>query len=65
MPPHMGAPKPGLDETMELLSRVPGVGDEDPDLTALSEAPKAKLGLPDLRKLPPTKPLVWNILPRM
>ena len=31
----MAAPKLGLDETMELLSRVLGADDEDPDLSAL------------------------------
>ena len=41
----MAAPKLGLDETMEL-----GAGDEDPDLSALSEALKAKLGLSELKK---------------
>ena len=45
LPPRMAAPKLGLDETMELLSRVLGVGDEDPDLRGLSAALKAKLGL--------------------
>ena len=35
LPPRMAAPKLGLDETMELLSRVVGTGDEDPDLSAL------------------------------
>ena len=50
----MAAPKLGLDETMELLSRVLGAGDEDPDLSALSAALGTKLGLSDLRKPPPT-----------
>ena len=36
LPQRMAAPKLGLDETMELLSRVLGAGDEDPDLSALS-----------------------------
>ena len=31
LPSRMAAPKLGLDETMELLSRVLGAGDEDPD----------------------------------
>ena len=44
LPSRMAAPKLGLDETMELLSRVLGAGDEDPDLSALSAALKAKLG---------------------
>ena len=54
LPPRMAAPKLGLEETMELLSRVLGAGDEDPDLSALSAALKTKLGLSDLKKLPPT-----------
>ena len=54
LPPQMGAPKLGLDETMELLSRVLRAGDEDPDLSALSAALKTKLGLSDLKKPPPT-----------
>ena len=35
LPPRMAAPKLGLDETMDLLSRVLGAGDEDPDPSAL------------------------------
>ena len=54
LPPRMAAPKLGLDETMELLSRVRGAGDEDPDLSALSAALKAKLGLSQLKKPPST-----------
>ena len=54
LPSRMAAPKRGLDETMELLSRVLGAGDEDPDLTALSAALKAKLGLSELKKPPST-----------
>ena len=50
----MTAPKLGLDETIELLSRVLGAGDEDPDLSALSAALKAKLGLSELKKHPST-----------
>ena len=50
----MAAPKLGLDETMELLSRVVGAGDEDPNLSALSVALKTKFGLSDLKKPPPT-----------
>ena len=53
-PPRMAAPKLGLDETMELLSRVLGAGDEDPDLSALSAALNTKLGLSDLKKPLPT-----------
>ena len=54
LPPRMAAPKLGLDETMELLSRPLGASDEDPDLRALSAALKTKLGLSDLKKPPPT-----------
>ena len=54
LPPCIAAPKLGLDETMELLSRVLGAGDEDPDLSALSAALKTKLGLSDLKKPPST-----------
>ena len=54
LPSRMAAPKLGLDETMELLSRVLGAGDEDPDLSALSAALKAKLGLSELEKPPST-----------
>ena len=54
LPSRMPAPELGLDETMELLSRVLGPGDEDPDLSALSAALKAKLGLSELKKPPST-----------
>ena len=54
LPSRMAAPKLGLDETMELRSRVLGAGDEDPDLSALSAALKAKLGLSELKKPPST-----------
>ena len=54
LPPRMAAPKLGLDETMELLSRVLGAGDEDPHLSALSAALKTNLGLSDLKKPPST-----------
>ena len=54
LPPRMAAPKLGLNDTMELLSHVRGAGEEDPDLSALSAALKAKLGLSDWRKPPPT-----------
>ena len=50
----MAAPRLGLDETMELLSRVLGAADEDPDLSALSASLKMRLGLSDLKKPPPT-----------
>ena len=53
----MAAPKLGLHETMELLFRVLGAGDEDPDLSALSVALKAKIRLSDLEKPPPTMSL--------
>ena len=52
LPRRIAAPKLGLDETMELLLRVVGAGDEDPDLSALSAALKAKLGLSALKKAP-------------
>ena len=54
LPPRMAAPKLGHDETMNLLSRVLGAIDEDPDLSALSAALNTKLGLSDLKKPPPT-----------
>ena len=54
LPSRMAAPKLGLDETMELLSRVLGAGDEDPDLSVLSAALKAKPGLSELKKPPST-----------
>ena len=54
LPPGMAAHKLGLDETMELLSRVLGAGDEDAHLSALSAALRTKLGLSDLKKPPPT-----------
>ena len=50
----MGAPKLGLDETMNLLSRALGAVDEDSYLSALSAALKTKLGLSDLKKPSPT-----------
>ena len=52
LPPQMAAPKLGVDETMELLSRVLGAGDEDPDLSALSSALKTKLVLSDFEEAP-------------
>ena len=64
MPPRMAAPKLGLDETMELLSRVLGAGDEGPDLSALSATLKTKLGLSDLKKPPPTMSPVVELLTR-
>ena len=62
LPPRMAAPKLNLDETMDLLSRVLGAGDEDPDLSALSAALKSKLGLSDLKKPPPTMSLGIELL---
>ena len=53
-PPRMAAPELALNETLDLLSRVLGAGDEDPDLIALSASLKTKLGLSDLKKPPPT-----------
>ena len=46
-PPRMAAPKLRIDETMELLPRALGAGEEDQNLSA---ALKAKLGLSDLNK---------------
>ena len=53
-PPHDIAPKPGLDETVELLTRFLGASEENPDLSALFAALKTKLDLSDLKKPPPT-----------
>ena len=39
---------------LELLTKVLGAGDVDPDLRALSPTPKTKLGLSDLKKPPAT-----------
>ena len=64
LPPRMAAPKLGLDETMDLLSRVLGAGDEDLDLSAFSAALKTKLGLSDLKKPPPTMSLGVELLTR-
>ena len=64
LPPRMTAPKLGLVETMELLSRVPGAGDEDSDLSALSAALKTKVGLSDLKKPPPTMSPAVELLTR-
>ena len=52
LPPCRVAPKLGLDKTMDVLSRVVAASHEDPDLSALSAALKAKLGLSDLKKPP-------------
>ena len=64
LPAIMAAPKLVLDETMELLSRVLGAGDEDPDLTALSAALKTKLVLSNLKKPPPTMSPSGELLTR-
>ena len=61
----MAAPKLGLHETMDLLSRVLGAGDEDPDLRALSAALMTKLGLSDLKKTPPTMSSGVELLTRL
>ena len=66
LPSRMAAPKLGLDETMELLCRVLGAGDEDPDLSALSAALKAKLRLSELKNPSSTlplgvEPLTWGV----
>ena len=60
LPPRMAAPKLGLHETMELLPRVLGAGDEDPDLSALSAALETKLGVSNLKKPHPLCPQVLN-----
>ena len=55
----MAAPKLGLDETVELLTRVLGAGEEEPDLIALWAAFLRKFGLSDLKRPPPlTCPVV-------
>ena len=54
LPSRMAGPKLGLDETVELLSRVLGAGNKDADLSALSAALKTKFGLSNLKKPPPT-----------
>ena len=48
------APKLGLDETVELLTRVLSACEEDLDLSAFSAAPKTKLGLSNVKKPPST-----------
>ena len=65
LPPRMPAIKLGLDETMELLSRVLGVGEEDRHLSALSAALKATLGLSNLKKPPNTMPPGAELLTRV
>ena len=60
----MAAPKLRLVETMDLPSRVPGPGDENPHLSALSAALKTKLGLFDLKECPPTMSPAVELLTR-
>ena len=55
----MAASKLGLDEAMDLLSRVLSAGDEDPDLSALSAALKVKLGPSDLKNPAPPYHVPW------
>ena len=47
-------PKLGLDDTVELLTKILGASDEDPDLNTFSVPLKTNLGLPDLKKSPST-----------
>ena len=61
-PPREVTPKLGLDETVELLTRVLGASEEDPDLSALSAALKTKLGLFDVQKPPSTMSPVVELL---
>ena len=49
---------------MELLSRVLGAGEEDPDLISLSVALKAKLGPSDSKKPPPSMSVGLELLTR-
>ena len=58
--PQAWQPHLGLDETMELLSRVLGAGDEN----SLSAALKTKLGLSDLIRPPPTMSAGVELLTR-
>ena len=53
-PPHEVAPKLGVDETVELLTKVVGAKEEDPHLSDLFAALKTQLGFSDLTKPPPT-----------
>ena len=54
LPPHEDTSKLGLDETVELRTRVVGASEEDPHTSALSAALKTKLGLANPKKPPPT-----------
>ena len=58
-PPQEVAPKLGLNETVELLTRVFGASEEDPHLSSLSPALENKLGLSDGRKPPPHN-VAWS-----
>ena len=49
----MAAPTLRLDDTMELLSRVLGAGDDYPVLNALSAALKGKTGALRFEEAPP------------
>ena len=62
LPPSMAALELGVDETMQLLLRVLGACDEDPDLSALSAPLKTKLGLSNFKKPPPTMSLGVELL---
>ena len=64
LPPRDVAPILGLDETVELLTRIPGGHEEDPDLSALFTALKTKLGLCDLKKPSSTMSLRVALLTR-
>ena len=44
----------GFDETVQILTRVLGASEQDPDLSALSAALKIELRLADLRRHPCT-----------
>ena len=64
LPPRMAAPKVGLEEIMDPLSRVLGAGDEDRDLSAFSAALETQLGLSDLQKPPSTTSPCVELLTR-
>ena len=49
----MATPKLDFVETVVLLIRVLGAGQDDPDVSAQSATPKTMLGLSDLKKPPP------------
>ena len=54
---HEGTAKVGLDESVELFTKVLAAREEDPEFGALLAQFKAKLGLADLKKPPSTKSL--------